>query len=114
MMGLVGGLTEVDGRQEGENECLQERHKKFKAVHENHEYCGEDADAISRSQRIASLPKMRIKLTKDRMMMWPALMFAVKRIINTIGFRNIPTISIGMMMGITNRGTPGGQNKWPQ
>ena len=57
---------------------------------------------------------MSIKLTNDKMMMWPAVMFAVKRIINTMGFKNIPMISIGMMMGITNTGTPGGQNKWPQ
>ena len=55
-----------------------------------------------------------MRLTNERMMMWPALMLAVKRIIKTMGLRNIPTISMGMMMGMTNMGTPGGHSRWPQ
>jgi hypothetical protein len=39
--------------------------------------------------------------------MCPADMFAKRRIINANGFVNIPTISIGIMIGIKAMGTPG-------
>ena len=55
MMCLVGGFAEVNRRQQGENERLQKRHEEFQAVHENHECCGEDADAVSRDERLATL-----------------------------------------------------------
>ena len=42
-------------------------------------------------------------------MMWPAVMFANKRIINANGFVKIPTISKGIIIGIKATGTPGGQ-----
>ena len=37
MVGLLGGLTEVKRGQKGKNICLQESHKQFNEVHENHE-----------------------------------------------------------------------------
>ena len=51
MMRFMRCLTEVDGREQGENECLQERHEQFDAIHENHEQSGEDAHAISGHRR---------------------------------------------------------------
>ena len=59
-------------------------------------------------------PKMKIKLVNARMMMCPALMFAVKRIINTAGFMMMLNTSIGTKMNFTGSGTPGGQKMWPQ
>ena len=55
MMCLVGGFTEVNRRQQGENERLQKRHEEFQAVHENHERRGEDADAVSRGECLTTL-----------------------------------------------------------
>ena len=52
MMCLVGGFTEVNRRQEGENERLQKSHEEFQAVHENHERRGEDADAVTGRHRL--------------------------------------------------------------
>ena len=46
--------------------------------------------------------------------MCPADMFAVKRIISTIGLRKIPKISIGTTINLTSAGTPGGDTRWPQ
>ena len=40
--------------------------------------------------------------------MWPAVMFANKRIISAKGLVKIPTISIGTIIGIKASGTPGG------
>lgn len=40
--------------------------------------------------------------------MWPAVMFANKRIISAKGLVKIPTISIGIIIGIKASGTPGG------
>ena len=40
--------------------------------------------------------------------MWPAVMFANKRIIKANGLVKIPTISMGIIMGIKANGTPGG------
>ena len=55
MMCLVGGFTEVNRRQKGENERLQKRHEEFQAVHENHERRGEDADAVARGECLTTL-----------------------------------------------------------
>ena len=57
MMRLVGGFTEVNRRQKGENKRLQKRHEQLQAIHENHERCGKDANAIACSQSISTLPK---------------------------------------------------------
>ena len=54
MMGLVGRFTEVNRGQEGKDKCLQERHKEFEAVHENHEGRGEDANAVPGSHRLSA------------------------------------------------------------
>ena len=54
MMGLVGRFTEVNRGQEGKDKCLQERHKEFEAVHENHEGCREDADAVTGCHRLST------------------------------------------------------------
>ncbi len=56
------------------------------------------------------LPKIKIKLIKPKMIMWPAVMFANKRTINTKGFVNTPIISTIGMSGTGNfshHGTPG-------
>ena len=55
MMGLVGRLTKIDGRQEGENKRLQERNEQFETIHENHERRGEHADSVSRRHGVATL-----------------------------------------------------------
>ncbi len=59
-------------------------------------------------------PNMKIKLVNARMMMWPAEIFAVRRIIKTAGFIRIPNTSIGTRMNFTGSGTPGGQKMCPQ
>ena len=56
-MGLVGGFTEVNGRQEGENKCLKKCHEQFEAVHENHKGSGKDANAKSSSQGVTFFSK---------------------------------------------------------
>lgn len=52
-------------------------------------------------------PKMKIKLKKANAIMWPAVMFANNRIINTNGRKNKPKISMGVNMINTGIGTPG-------
>ena len=47
-------------------------------------------------------------------MMCPAEIFANSLIIKANGFVNIPTISIGIMIGIKANGTPGGLKICPQ
>ena len=43
--------------------------------------------------------------------MWPAMMFAKRRIINAIGLMNSDTISISTSIGFIQPGTPGGFSK---
>lgn len=50
---------------------------------------------------------MKMIEIKASIIMCPADMFAKRRIINANGFVNIPTISIGIMIGIKAMGTPG-------
>ncbi len=51
--------------------------------------------------------KINIKPIKLNTIMWPAVMLANKRIVNDIGFTNIPTISIGARNNFIGTGTPG-------
>lgn len=46
--------------------------------------------------------------------MCPAEMLANNLIINAKGFVKIPTISIGIIIGISASGTPGGLKMWLQ
>jgi len=60
-------------------------------------------------------PKINIKTTKLKMMICPAIMLANKRMINAAGLiSNTPASSIGININLTKKGTPGGQNIWPQ
>ncbi len=43
-------------------------------------------------------PNMKISPMSARMMTWPAIMFAKRRIVSANGFVNFPTISTGVMM----------------
>ena len=52
-------------------------------------------------------PKINIRLKKDNIMMWPAVMFANNLIIRTNGFKSTPNISIGVKIKSTGLGTPG-------
>ena len=47
-------------------------------------------------------------------MMCPAEIFAKSLIIKANGFVKIPTISIGIIIGISASGTPGGLKMWLQ
>ena len=51
---------------------------------------------------------IKINEIKLKIIMWPAVMFANKRIISAKGLVKIPTISIGIIIGIKASGTPGG------
>ncbi len=55
----------------------------------------------------ASDLKIKIRQTRLRMIIWPAVMFAKRRIIRANGFENIPMISTGIIMGNSQNGTPG-------
>jgi hypothetical protein len=57
---------------------------------------------------------MNINEIKLSIIMCPAEMFANNRIIKANGFVKIPTISIGIIIGISAKGTPGGLNICPQ
>ena len=48
---------------------------------------------------IYMLLKIKIKPMSEMMMMWPAAMFANKRIINANGLVRIPNTSIGIKIG---------------
>jgi hypothetical protein len=56
---------------------------------------------------IASDLKMNIRLTRLRMIICPAVIFANKRTMRANGFANIPITSTGIMIGNNQRGTPG-------
>src|SRR5690606_13943607 len=58
----------------------------------------------------ATVSKIKINDINAKMIMCPAVIFANKRIINEIGFTNIPTISIGIKKIFIGTGTPGIQN----
>src|SRR6478735_5346725 len=57
--------------------------------------------------------KMKIKQTKLNTKMWPAVMFANKRIIKANGLVNKPMISTGIINGYNQSGTCG-VNTWLQ
>ena len=54
-------------------------------------------------------PKIKIREMKQMITMCPAIIFAKRRIINAMGFINIPANSTGIKMIFTKKGTPGGQ-----
>ena len=56
---------------------------------------------------IATDLNIKINDIKARTIIWPAVMFANKRIIKEIGFTNIPIISIGAKNIFIGTGTPG-------
>ena len=57
------------------------------------------------------LPRIKIRLTKDRITMWPAVMLATRRRSSVNGLRKSPRISIGVRMKIfRTAGTPGIQS----
>ena len=58
------------------------------------------------AQAILSLTKM-IEIN-DTTIMWPAVMFSNKRIINEAGLIKIPAISTGTIIKYKGQGTPGG------
>ena len=58
--------------------------------------------------------KMNIIEIKQMMMMWPATMFAKRRMINAKGLMNTLKNSTGTRMNFTPNGTPGGLKMWPQ
>ncbi len=51
--------------------------------------------------------KIKIKLTRLKTTMCPAVIFAKRRIINANGFENNPIISTGIIIGESQKGTPG-------
>ena len=51
--------------------------------------------------------KINIRQMRLNTIICPAVMFANKRIINANGFENIPIISTGIMIGKSQKGTPG-------
>src|SRR5690606_34175563 len=51
--------------------------------------------------------KINGKHNKDNTKMWPAVMFANKRIINAKGLVNTPIISTGIISGFNHQGTGG-------
>ena len=57
---------------------------------------------------------MKIKEIKLRIIIWPAEIFAKSLIINAKGFVKTPTSSMGIIIGISANGTPGGLNICPQ
>lgn len=57
----------------------------------------------------ARLPLTKIIPTNDTTIMWPAVMFANKRINSAAGLINIPANSIGIRIGYKATGTPGGE-----
>jgi hypothetical protein len=52
-------------------------------------------------------PKINIRLKKDKIIMWPAVIFANSLIISTKGFKSMPIISTGVRINKTGLGTPG-------
>ena len=52
-------------------------------------------------------PKMKIKIIKLRMMMWPEIILAKRRTIRANGLVKIPSSSTGIMIGFTPNGTGG-------
>ena len=58
----------------------------------------------------AMLSFTKIIEIKEITIMWPAVMFANKRINNAAGLIKIPAISIGTKIGYKAKGTPGGIN----
>ena len=52
-------------------------------------------------------PKMNINDIRQIIMIWPAIMFAKRRIINAHGFVYIPRISTGIKIIVTPNGTGG-------
>ena len=59
-------------------------------------------------------PNMKMSETKLNIIIWPAIIFANKRIIKAAGLIKKLANSIGIKMIFTNKGTPGGQKIWPQ
>jgi hypothetical protein len=63
-------------------------------------------------------PKMKIREMKANITIWPAIMFAKRRMINAPGLiTKSPKISTGTKINLTRKGTSGGQRmcfqKWP-
>lgn len=56
---------------------------------------------------INTLLKIKIRDIKDKMIIWPAVILANKRMVNEKGFTNIPIISIGARNIFIGTGTPG-------
>jgi hypothetical protein len=54
--------------------------------------------------------KMKIRQTRLKTIIWPAVIFANNRTIRANGFENIPIISTGIIMGNNQNGTPGAAN----
>ena len=52
-------------------------------------------------------PKMKMRQMKLRIMMWPEIMFAKRRMIKANGFVKMPSTSTGIIIGFTPIGTGG-------
>jgi hypothetical protein len=62
--------------------------------------------AIETGATISDL-KIKIRLTRLKTIMCPAVIFAKSRIMSANGFENIPMISTGIITGRSQIGTPG-------
>ena len=58
--------------------------------------------AISTGAIAILKPNMKISPINARMITWPAIMFAKRRIVSAKGLVNFPTISTGVMIGVIN------------
>jgi hypothetical protein len=70
--------------------------------------------AAPRPAPVEAAPATKMRQKKTSTTMWPAMMFANNRTINTKGFRKMPRISSGVRMNNTNFGTPGIARIWCQ
>ena len=83
-------LSDEDRREQREDERLNERDQDF----EEHD------EQRHRDRRDGAMnqPNMKIRPISARMITWPAIMFAKRRIVSANGFVNFPMISTGVMM----------------
>ena len=66
------------------------------------------APATDPPMLVPALPRMKIRLTKLMITIWPAVILAKSRSNRVNGFKNTPRISIGVRMNIlSTAGTPG-------